>query len=349
MSVSPSAPLPPWDPEPFTPRPWAWNPHVQTLAGKFLRPRPPLRLRREIWETPDGDELVLDFAPEPEPDPHRPAGRGPRVVVLHGLEGHAHRPYVLLLHRELARKGIASVGLNFRGCARPNRTPRAYHSGETGDLAFVLSGLAAREPGRPLAAVGFSLGGNVLLKLLGDAGPDRTGLEAAVAISVPYDLAAGADVLERSALGRRYARYFLASLVAKVRAKRSLLEDLVDVEAALASPTIRAFDERVTAPLHGFRDADHYYAASSSAPVLPHIRVPTLLIHALDDPFLPRDRVPARAAASNPWLLPAFLDRGGHVGFVQGPAWRPRFWAERAAAGFLASALGRSTPATPRP
>jgi predicted alpha/beta-fold hydrolase len=213
----------------------------------------------------------------------------------------------------------------------------------------VLAELAAREPGRPLAAVGFSLGGNVLLKLLGDAGPDGAGIEAAVAISVPYDLAAGADVLERSALGRRYARYFLSSLVAKVRAKRSLLEDLVDVEAALASPNIRAFDERVTAPLHGFQDADHYYAASSSGPVLSDIRVPTLLIHAMDDPFLPPDRVPTRAAEANPWLHPAFLDRGGHVGFVEGPVWRPRFWAERTASGFLAAALGPGTPTTPRP
>ncbi|MGD2071527.1 MAG: hypothetical protein PVI57_22865, partial [Gemmatimonadota bacterium] len=133
----PPAPLPPWRPEPFTPRPWARNPHVQTLAGKFLRPRPSLGLHREIWETPDGDELVLDFPSEPTPEvgAEGRTDRSPRVVVLHGLEGHARRPYVLLLHRELARRGIASVGLNFRGCARPNRRPRAYHSGETGDLA----------------------------------------------------------------------------------------------------------------------------------------------------------------------------------------------------------------------
>lgn len=331
-------PLRSWRPEPFRAPWWARDPHVQTVAGKFLRPRPDLPLRREVWDTPDGDELVLDFAPPPDAA-STDGAEAPLVLVLHGLEGHARRPYVVQLHRELARRGVGSVGLNFRGCARPNRSTRAYHSGETGDLALVLERLTARHPGRPLGAVGFSLGGNVLLKLLGDASDEPTGIRAAAAVSVPYDLAVGADVLERSPVRRRYARYFLDSLVAKVRQKQHLLSDLVDVEAALSSPTIRAFDDRVTAPLHGFRDAAHYYAVSSSGPLLPRIRVPTLLVHARDDPFLPPEAIPLEAVEANPHLLPAFTERGGHVGFIEGPPWRPGFWAERTVADFMALSL----------
>lgn len=339
-----------WRPEPFRPSAWSGNPHVQTVAGRFLRPRLRPSLTRERWETPDGDDLVLDFGAEPTPRAWHPGGRPPLVLVLHGLEGNARRGYVLLLHRELVRLGLAAVGLNFRGCAgTPNRTARSYHSGETADVRFVLERLREREPDRMLALAGFSLGGNVLLKLLGELGDAARGrVCAAAAVSVPYDLAAGGRALERGLMGRAYSRFFLRSLARKVERKRTLLSDRVDVETALASPTLRAFDDAVTAPLHGFRDADHYYRESSSAAFVARIRVPTLLVHARDDPFLPWERVPLEAIRANPWLASAFPARGGHVGFVEGLPWRPRFWAERTAAAFLAAAAGRP-PAPGRP
>ena len=183
--------------------------------------------------------------------------------------------------------------LNFRGCSgTPNRNPRAYHSGETGDPAFVLRGLRRRFPRRPLGALGFSLGGNVLLKLLAEERDGAGEVEAAAAVSVPYDLAAGVAVLEGTRLGRLYARHFLRPLRRKVRERRTLLEPFIDDDAADAARTLREFDERVTAPLHGFADADAYYAESSSGPRLGRIRTSTLLLHARDDPFLPRDALP---------------------------------------------------------
>ena len=288
-----------------------------------------------------------------------PGPPAPFVLVLHGLEGHARRPYVGTALRELHERGMAGAGLNFRGCSgEPNRTPRAYHSGETGDLAFVLERLRERHPDRALGALGFSLGGNVLLKLVGEEAEGvRDRLRAAAAISVPYDLAAGAELLERTPMGRLYSRYFLRSLVAKLREKRALLEGRVELDEAVRSRTIREFDERVTAPLHGFRNAAHYYRVSSSAGYLDGVRIPTLLLHARDDPFLPPDRIPERPAADNPFVRTVITRRGGHVGFVEGAPWAPDFWAERTVADFFARHLaprrsvssGRTDPRPPPP
>src|SRR5688500_5573473 len=239
----------------FVPRPfrapfWARNRHLQTLAGKFLRPVPELPLRRERWETPDGDELLLDFTEDAGPE-------APLVLVLHGLEGSARRPYALLSYAALRRRGLAAVGLNFRSCGgEPNRLARSYHSGETGDPRWVLERLHARWPGRRLGALGFSLGGNVLLKLLGDAGDSaRELVGAAAAISVPFDLSAGSDELESGPMVRAYARHFLRSLVDKVVAKADLVAPLVELEAVRGVRTMREFDHRATAPLHGFAGA----------------------------------------------------------------------------------------------
>jgi len=323
-----------WSPPPFTAPAWARGPHIQTIVGKALRPRRLPEMERERWPTPDGDVLLLDLH-----DPPELARTGsPFAVVLHGLEGHARRPYVGLLVRELARRGVASAALNFRGCGgEPNRVARSYHSGETGDLAFVVDGLRERFPDRPLAAVGFSLGGNVLLKYLAEGGASVVGrITAAAAVSVPYDLDAGARILESTPMGRIYSHYFLTSLREKVRQKRLLLADRVDLERALSSRTIREFDDHLTAPLHGFRDAAEYYRLSSSGPRVGDVRVPTLLLHAFDDPFLPAEAVPVAAARANPAVRSVFLERGGHLGFVHGTPWSPRFHAERTVADFVA-------------
>src|SRR5690606_41924111 len=180
----------------------------------------------------------------------------------------------------------------------------------------------------------------------------RRWLETAVAISVPYDLAAGADHLERSAMGRFYRRRFVRSLQRKLEAKRALVADEVDLHRALRARTFREFDDAATAPLHGFADAAEYYRLSSSARYLEAIRIPTLLLHAEDDPFLPPHALPREAIARNPYLVPVITSRGGHVGFIGGPPWAPRFWAEAEAGRLLAARPadggGRPLPAAGR-
>ena len=330
----------------FRPAWWLPGPHAQTLGARLLRSRAGVRaLRRERVELDDGDFLDLDFADRDV--------TAPLVVVLHGLEGSTRSGYALELYRALARRGLQAAGLNFRSCSGElNRRLRLYHSGETGDLAFVLRLLAARFPGRPLGAAGFSLGGNVLLKYLGEAGrggqqraaaeprPPWVPLRAAAAISVPFDLAAGARRLERG-FSRAYRRYLVGKLKRKTLAKRRLLEGLVDLRRVRRSRSFPEFDGAATAPLHGFADAEDYYERSSSARYLAAIAVPTLLIHALDDPFLPAAAIPRAAVAGNPSLRAEFTPRGGHVGFVACSPWAPVFWAERRAAAFLAERLGR--------
>lgn len=320
---------------PYEPAPWLPGPHAQTLGGKLLRPSTSPPLERVRLETPDGDFLDVDVGPDP--------GEGaPVVLVLHGLEGSSRRRYVLNAFRTLLERGVLPVGMNFRGCSgEMNRRARFYHSGETDDVRFVVERLAARFPGRPQGALGFSLGGNVLLKLLGEEGAaGRRPLGAGAAVSVPFDLGAGSDLLEKSAMGRLYTRYFMRMLLAKVRRKRPRLEGRIDVSRALETRTLRAFDDAVTAPLHGFKDAREYYGRSSSHRFLQSVRTPTLLLQSRDDPFLPREALPLDAMERNPHLVPAVTEGGGHVGFVEGPPWAPAFWAEEEAARFLAAHLG---------
>lgn len=317
-----------WAAQPFRAAPWLPGPHFQTVAGRLLRrPRPP-RFERVRIDTPDGDFVDLDI-------PDAGAGDGPVVLLLHGLEGSARRGYAVLTYRALAAHGLRPVGLNFRSCSgEPNRTARFYHSGETGDLRFVLGRLEATVGAPAAAAIGFSLGGNVLLKYLAEEGAGAQ-LRAAAAVSVPYDLGAGADALDGTRMGRFYTGVFLRSLVAKAEAKGTPL----DLERVRAEPSFRTFDDSVTAPLHGFHGAEDYYLRSSSGPLLDRIRRPTLLVHAADDPFLPLRALPRATIDRNPFLRLELTRSGGHVGFIGGPPWRPRFWVEREAARFLAHAL----------
>jgi predicted alpha/beta-fold hydrolase len=323
----------------FVPAWWLPGPQLQTVGARLTRSHGGVRLERERVVTPDGDFLDLDWA-RTAADPR--AGR-PLAIVLHGLEGSARSGYALETYRQLDRRGVAAVGLNFRSCSGElNRAPRLYHSGDTGDLRHVVRLLARRFPRRSLAAVGFSLGGNVLLKSLGEEGQGGGGLVAAAAVSVPYDLAAGAAHTEHG-LVRVYVWWLLRSLKRKLRARAAAFRDLVNLRAALAARTFREFDDAGTAPLHGFADADDYYRRSSSAPYLGSIRVPTLLVHAADDPFLPAAAVPRDAVAGNSMLDARFTERGGHVGFVDGAPWRPRFWAECSVAEHVARAVGRAS------
>jgi predicted alpha/beta-fold hydrolase len=318
----------------FRPAWWLPGPHAQTIAGRLLRrPRPPA-FRRERVETPDGDFVDLDF-------PLHVEARAPLVLVLHGLEGSARRGYAVLTYRALAAHGLRAVGLNFRGCSgEPNRTARLYHSGETEDLRHVL-GVIDQRGVRVVAAIGYSLGGNVLLKYLAEEG-EAARLRAAVAVSVPYDLGAGADALDATAMGRFYTRVFLKTLRAKMEAMSSLLDGQLDVERVRRARSFRAFDDAATAPLHGFAGAEDYYRRSSSGTLLHRVRVPTLLLQSADDPFLSRAAWPAGGISNNPFLRAVLTRAGGHVGFIAGPPWRPHFWAETEAARFLAAMLRTS-------
>jgi len=319
---------------PFVPSWWASDRHAQTLCARWLRSSAGPVFQRERMDTPDGDFVDVDWGPDP-------ADGGGVALVLHGLEGSSARGYVRNVCRELIGHGIRPVAMNFRGCSgEPNRALRSYHSGDTGDAAWLVEIIRDRHPGRSVGAIGFSLGGNVLLKMMGDRDDGGVGLlDAAVAMSVPYDLAAGSALMERTPMGRAYTEYFMRMLRRKVASKAERLSEVLDMEAVSRARTIWEFDERVTAPLNGFRDATDYYTRSSSGSVLPRVRVPTLLLHASDDPFLPPESIPVEDAHENPKLTLALQPRGGHVGFLEGTPWSPRFWGDEEGARFLAGVL----------
>ncbi len=306
----------------FRPAWWLPGPHAQTLGARVLRPKNGLAHRRERWTTIDDDFLDLDFFEGPGLD------EDVLVIILHGLEGSTRSGYVLEIARRLAENGVASVGLNFRSCSGEiNRGRRLYHSGETSDLGWVIDRLHDEHPERRLAAAGVSLGGNVLLKYLGEK-RSSTPLVAAAAWSVPFDLAAGARFMEHG-FARQYVGRLLRSLKTKVRARKDEIGRYLDLERTLRARTFWEFDDAATAPLHGFAGADDYYQRSSSATFIPEITVPTVIIHSRDDPFLPADAIPEAAMHANPTVTPVISDHGGHVGFVSG--WSPVapcFWAE---------------------
>ncbi len=313
--------------EPFVPARGLASPHAQTIFAAIRRPsrRPPVI--RERWETPDGDFLDVDWLPAPRAAPH--------LLVLHGLEGSSEAGYVAAMLRGARARGYGALALNFRSCSgEPNRLPRAYHSGETGDVAFVVDRLRARVTG-PLLAAGFSLGGNVLLRLLAEQGRSSP-LAAAAAVSVPFDLLACARALDAgTGVGALYRRRFLRTLKGKALGK-ARRHGVLDPGRIRAADGLEAYDDAVTAPLHGFSSAADYYRSCSSGPVLGAIRVPTLLLSSADDPLAPASTLPA-SAAEHPSLHVHVTERGGHVGFVAGSAVAPRFWGEEVALSFLAS------------
>ncbi|MGD2083573.1 MAG: hydrolase [Chromatiales bacterium] len=298
----------------FRPARWLSGPHLQTLWPTFFRRRPPLAVHRQRLDTPDGDFLDLSWAAGAD---------GPTVLILHGLEGSLRSHYAAGLMGGLARAGFRPVFLHFRNCGdEPNRLPRSYHSGETGDLDFVVRSLSAA--GRPVVAVvGFSLGGNVLLKWLGERG-EHAQVRTAVAVSVPFVLADAAERLDRG-LSRLYQRHLLGRLRASYRRKFARMPSPLDVNVDRLR-TFREYDDAVTAPLHGFAGVDDYYARSSSRGFLPRIRVPTLILHARDDPFMFPETCPD-AAELSPTVTLELSRGGGHVGFVTGPSpGRAGYW-----------------------
>ncbi len=279
------------------------------------------------WDTPDGDFIDVDFMDAAAGS----NGNAPLLVLFHGLEGGSRSHYAIAMARAARAHGWRFALPHFRGCAGEiNRLPRAYHSGDSAEIAWVMARMREEHArgGAALYAVGISLGGNALLKWLGEAGREALDqVDAAAAISAPLDLMISGDALGRG-FNMVYTRMFLATLKKKGAAKIAMHPGSFDAAAMRRARTLRAFDNAVTAPLHGFRDTDDYWTRASARPLLAGIAVPTLILNALDDPFVPPAALPDRA------VLPAcvtaeYPPRGGHVGFVSGPFpgaidWLPR-------------------------
>ncbi len=315
------------DPPPFRPAWWLPGPHAQTLWPVLFRRRPRLALRRERLELADGDFLDLDWSP---------GERGPIVLVLHGLEGSSDSHYARGLLATVVRHGWRGVVMHFRGCSgQPNRRARRYCAADTVDIADVVDALRRREPDAPLVAVGYSLGGNVLLKWLGSAGADVP-LCAAVAVSIPFLLDDTAQRLQQG-FSRLYQLHLLRALKRGYRNKfRQRTDGPVPLQELATIRDFYGFDDRITAPLHGYAGVHDYYARASCRPDLRQIRIPTLILHALDDPFMRPETAPTVSELS-PSVRLELSSGGGHVGFVAGPwPWRADYWLERRIPAFLA-------------
>lgn len=300
---------------PYRPPGWLPGGHAQTIYP-VLAPPPPVAFERERLDTPDGDFIDLDWAGPPQ------AQR--RLVLFHGLEGSSNSHYARAIAGRAVQEGWRCCVPHFRGCSGEiNRLPRAYHSGDTAELDWIVRAIHARSPSVMLHLAGVSLGGNVLLKWLGERGADAQPLVAqAAAISAPLDLAAAGHALARG-FNRVYTRMFLASLKRKAALKVARFPGIFDSHAMHAARNLYEFDNVVTAPLHGFRDTDDYWSKASSWPLLGAIRVPTLVLNARNDPFLPQQAL-AKAANASASVLLEFPQHGGHVGFPGGASVRPK-------------------------
>jgi hypothetical protein len=320
----------------YEPLPPLRNRHVMTVAAHFARRQTGPRVRRERWELPDGDFLDVDRLAGPTPD-------APLVVIGHGLAGSSRSGYVRHLLAELAARGLGAVALNWRGCSgEPNRLLRAYHSGETGDLAWAVDRLVAERPGRRLGLAGISLGGNVTAKYLGERGDALPAeLVAAAVVSVPFDLKQCALALDGPGLWPQvYREWFLLRLRQTARIKAQRFPGAFPLERVLRARTLHAFDDLVTGPIHGFAGADDYYRRASAFPLIGAVRRPLLVVASADDPFIPEVALPVAAARANPQVTFEVHRAGGHVGFLAGSLRAPVFWAERRVAAFLAERLG---------
>ena len=259
------------------------------------------------------------------------------MIVLHGLEGSSQASYVLSLLEEIKRRGRPACAVNMRMCSgEPNRVLATYHSGKTEDLDCVIRHLREKNNREKLFLAGFSIGGNIVLKWLGEQGARASEIiEKAVAVSVPYDLAKAVELMDRGFNREVYTRSLLASLKAKLRVKKHLYPDAIRFERLKKCGTFRVFDREVTAPLNGFRDETDYWSKSSSQPFLKDIRVPVLLVHAEDDPFFPARLLPREEFRKSDYLKPLIVPAGGHVGFVTGAPWRWEPWLEKTTLDFL--------------
>lgn len=322
----------------FKPVWWCRNRHLQTIIPALFRKVKAPQLTRERLTTEDGDFLDVDFCGE---------GSQPLVILLHGLTGSSQSSYILGLQASLLEQGLRSVALNFRGCSGEfNQTSRCYHSGETGDIDFLYRTLRAREPNTQMAAVGFSVGGNVLLKWLGEQG-DAVSLFAATAVSVPLELGKCATQLD-DGFSKIYRKRLIRELKEYIALKYKHLvsigkqKDAEVIKQIGCLDKVRSFwqyDQQVIAHLYDFSSAEDYYQRSSSRQFLKAIKIPTLLIQSLDDPFMTEDIIPDCHELSDSVVL-ELTQAGGHVGFVAGKGvFKFSYWLDQRIPEFLKQKL----------
>ncbi|GLR15073.1 alpha/beta fold hydrolase [Chitinimonas viridis] len=312
----------------YHPPRWLLGPHSETIYPALALKRPAPPYRREIWPTPDGDEIAIDWLTAPS------KAHAPLLVHFHGLEGSGNSHYAVALMQAAAHRGWRAAVAHFRGCGgHRNRKPRAYHAGDSSEIDWILRCFRQQHDG-PMLAAGVSLGGNALAKWLGEQGAAaHAALDGAAVISAPLDLVAAGQVLDKGLNRAIYTREFLRTLRPKTLAHLAAFEQElaflgVTPREIAAARTFKEFDNRVTAPLHGFRDVHDYWSRASSKPWLQHITVPTLVINARNDPFLPAAALPGQHEVSSSVTL-LQTERGGHVGFTEGPFpgridWLPR-------------------------
>lgn len=310
---------------------WLRSAHLQTLWGKLARRLPPAPVTMERWTAPDGESLEIHRLKNPHSNS--------RLILLHGLEGSVRSHYAQGLLWQAHRRGWNADLLVFRSCGSTKSVlPRLYHSGETSDIAWVIEKIVASDPSTRIGLAGVSLGGNVLLKYLGERGLNTPGqVKAAVAISVPFDLEKSSRYID-AGFSRVYQWHFLRTLREKAREKMDQFPNIADRGKVEAATNMFEYDDAMTAPLHGFRDASDYYTQSSAINWIDRITTPTLLLSAVDDPFLPPSVLDdvALKARENPHLEPEFHSHGGHVGFISGSnPLKPVYYGEQRAAEFL--------------
>ncbi len=297
---------------PYEPPAWLPGGHLQTIVTARLTPPPKVQYRRERWDTPDGQDFIdVDFT---QPDVYPDA---PLLVMFHGLESCSQSHYARDLMQTCIERGWLGAVPHFRGCSGElNRLPRAYHSGDSREIDWIVRRFSQLHGQRPVYLVGVSLGGNAMLKWLGEEAQAAAPLvRSVVAISAPLDLEAGARSLSKG-FNRIYTRMFLKTLVPKTLEKIRRFPGIADADKVRKSRDFYDFDELVTAPLHGFTSAVQYWRTSASKPWLKNIAVPTLLINARNDPFMPGQYLPSPDELS-PFVQCFFPEQGGHVGFPQ--------------------------------
>ena len=317
---------------PFKTAWWFRNPHFQTIWPAIFRTTPQPAYQRERIELCDGDFIDIDWCGNDQLN-------APVVILLHGLEGSSDSQYIRGLASLIASQGWSAAAINFRGCSGvPNRLAKSYHSGATSDLNEIVEALSARQPQTALHAVGFSLGGNLLLKWCTEKG-QTCHLKSAIAVSVPYDLSLASKTLDRNkGFNRLYRGRLLRSLKQKALHKVSqglINQDKSDIQSIRS---LDEFDQQLTAPLHGFDSANDYYCKSSCLPHLHKITIPTLLIHAFDDPFMDSSGIPQATELSESTQL-ELSSHGGHVGFYQPALKKHNYWLESRIADFLNTAV----------
>ena len=311
---------------------WLPSGHLQTIYPATCIGKPAMAFRRERWDAPDGDFVDVDFV---DGDASRPF-----VILFHGLEGSSDSHYARAMMAAVAARGWSGAVAHFRGCSGElNRAARFYHSGDAVEIDWIVRRMRTHARGA-LYAAGVSLGGNALLRWLGESQHQAEIVDAACAVSAPLDLACGGAALSRG-FNRLYTRMFLRTLKPKCLAKLEQFPGLFKRDAMLAARDLYAFDNVVTAPLHGYRNTEDYWDRASAKHVLGDITVPTLVLNARNDPFLPGIHLPSLASSS---VTLDYPQEGGHVGFPTGGLRGKPDWLSRRLLDFLDSATPSRAP-----